>query len=193
MEIITDKWREVPDFEGLYEVSIDGNIRSLDRWINNNGTATEFRKGRIMKPYINNYRNNYQQIILRKDNKNHCLKIHQIVARAFPEICGEWFDGCEIDHIDGNTQNNNAFNLKVTDKSGNMNNPLTIKKLRHYWAENGSGVTQYTKEGEFVAEYTNACEAARITGIRRANISAVCNHKYRCKTAGGFKWEFTVH
>ena len=39
--------------------------------------------------------------------------VHREIAKAFPEICGEWFDGCEIHHKDGNSLNNEASNLIV--------------------------------------------------------------------------------
>lgn len=50
---------------------------------------------------------------LRFNNKRKDMPIHILVAKAFPEICGEWFDGCEVHHKDENPENNNAYNLEV--------------------------------------------------------------------------------
>lgn len=45
--------------------------------------------------------------------KHNGRTVHRLVARAFPEICGEWFDGCQVHHLDKNPLNNRADNLKV--------------------------------------------------------------------------------
>lgn len=102
--------------------------------VNENSEIRNIKTGRILKSYANWKRRGYRQVqLLGKDGKSHSKKIYRLAAKAFPEICGEWFDGCEVDHIDGNIQNNNVHNLRVTDKSGNMMNPLTREKLRKKW------------------------------------------------------------
>lgn len=181
-------WREIPEFEGLYEININGDIRSLDRWIDNNGTATEFRKGGIMKPYINTYRNNYSQIVLRKNNKNHYFKIHQLVAKAFPEICGEWFEGCEVDHIDGNPENNSAYNLRVTDKLGNMANEISRERMREHHHKNKK--CQMLKDDVVIAVFRSTSEAHRQTGISRNKISDMCNNNYHRVSKDEYTWKF---
>lgn len=127
-----EEYRKVIEWENWYEVSDEGNVKSLDRWVINNGTP-EFRKGKVLKIHVNKYRSNYCDVLFCVNNIKKRIKVHQLVARAFPEICGEWFDGCEIDHLDGNPLNNKATNLRVTDKKGNMNNPLTRKNCSEAW------------------------------------------------------------
>lgn len=73
------------------------------------------------------------------DKKNYCrisirnskeALVHRIVARAFPEICGEWFDGCDVEHINCITTDNRAENLRVCTHKENMNNPITKENCR---------------------------------------------------------------
>lgn len=58
-------------------------------------------------------RGRYPFYRIRTNNKRKDVYIHILVAKAFPEICGEWFEGCEVHHKDENPDNFNAFNLEV--------------------------------------------------------------------------------
>lgn len=123
--------------EGMnyHYVSDDGNVKSADRVVMTNGGWTQTYYGKVLKPYRNKRRNNYEEVMISEDGSTKHYKIHQLVARAFPEICGEWFDGCEIDHINGITTDNRAINLRVTDKKGNMNNPITKERCSNAWTD----------------------------------------------------------
>lgn len=55
--------------------------------------------------------------------------MHRLVAKAFPEICGEWFEGCVVDHINTVKDDNRAVNLKVCTQKENCNNELTRKNI----------------------------------------------------------------
>lgn len=91
-------WRPVFEYEKLYEVSNYGRIKN---------SVT----GKILKPIERP--NGYYQVSLCKDGKPKSHKVHRTVARAFPEICGEWFEGCDVNHKDENKKNNCALNLEV--------------------------------------------------------------------------------
>lgn len=119
-------------YDKVYEVSDEGNVKSLGRYVDNNGTLVWF-EGRIMKGYTNKYRRNERRVFLCYEGVKKSFKIHHLVAWAFPEICGEWFEGAEVDHINGNPQDNRALNLRVTDRKGNMANPNTREKMRNGW------------------------------------------------------------
>lgn len=99
-----------------YMVSVDGVVTNTDTGIE-------------LKWQINRHRRDETTVCLCKDGKVSRVKISHLVAKAFPEICGEWFDGCEVDHVDTNRLNNNAYNLRVTDRTGNMGNPLTRRHV----------------------------------------------------------------
>lgn len=115
--------------EGLsmYRISDDGTIRSVERVIKCKHWTQVFH-GKILKWRVNKFRNNETSVyVTYDDGRQRSIKVSHLVAQAFPEICGEWFDGCDVDHIDTNRLNNNATNLRVTDRKGNMENPLTRK------------------------------------------------------------------
>ena len=162
--IIMEIWKDIKGYEGLYQVSNIGRVKSMNRIVNNNG-GTDYREERVLKQDID--RGGYIQTHLSKDGKVKTHKVHRLVAKAFPEICGEWFEGCEIDHIDGVENNNKATNLKICTKSENMRNPLTIIKISN---SKKKPVLQYTQNGEFVREWDSASTAANELSISRSTI-----------------------
>lgn len=117
----------------MYRISDSGSVRSIDRMVNceHNGKRwTQFCHGKTLVWRVNKHRNNETSVyVTYDDGTSRSMKVSHLVAMAFPEICGEWFDGCDVDHIDTNRMNNNAINLRVTDRKGNMGNPLTREHL----------------------------------------------------------------
>ena len=90
------------DYNGYYTVNDIGVVSSLDRV----DCAGRHLKGKVLKQIV--APNGYVQVALSINGKPRTARVHEIVARAFPEICGEWFDGCEVDHIDADKTNNKA-------------------------------------------------------------------------------------
>lgn len=133
-------WRDVVGYEGLYQVSNLGRVRSLDRIVSNNwGNGPRLIKGRIRKQSL---RCEYWFVGLTDLNhKCNSFYVARLVARAFPEICGEWFDGCQVDHISTDKNDNTAYNLRVCTASENMRNPITMEanrqKMIDYLNKNG--------------------------------------------------------
>ena len=112
----TNIYKDIIGCEGKYKASADGTIISLKR-----GYV------KVMKQYIGS--NGYMYFRRYLNGKASHMSVARAVASAFPEICGEWFDGCTIDHIDTNKLNNVATNLRVVSLKENINNPLTIDKM----------------------------------------------------------------
>lgn len=171
--------RDIEGYEGLYQISSDGVIKSLDRVVNNNG-GYDYRKGRVLKTAENR---GYLQVALCKNGKTKTHKVHQIVARAFPEICGEWFEGCEIDHIDGMRNNNKAINLKTCTKSENMRNPITTIKISEIKKK---PILQFTQDGEFIREWDCALTASKELHISRCSIL----NSLKGKNIRKYKWVY---
>ena len=100
-------WKAVPGYEGLYEVSNLGRVRSLDRWVNHHTAGKALRHGRILTPCRGN--EPYLSVMLSNAGESHSKRVHRIVAEAFiPNPNGL----SDVDHIDCNKLNNRVENLR---------------------------------------------------------------------------------
>lgn len=172
-------WKDIPGWEGLYEVSSLGRIKSIKKKI-------------ILKPFISN--RGYYRIRLHKDKKGKNHSLHRIVAQVFPEICGEWFEGCVINHKDCNTLNNMASNLEVCTAAYNNsyldhNQKISeSKKGKPIKPNRPKIVGQYTLDGKLIATYPSARQTGKQTKINYSHIIQCCNGNQ--KTCGGFIWKY---
>jgi len=169
-------WREIDDFSDYY-VSNYGRVKSL-----------KYGKERILAQSVE--RGGYLHTILSKNGKHHIKKIHQLVAFAFPEICGEWFEGAEVNHKDENPRNNNADNLEWCNHKYNNNyGGKTERMLKNREGKNKcKQVNQLNINGEIINKYSSAREAARALGLNHSYISMCC--RGLCKIAYGYKWNY---
>ena len=112
MDQSLEQWRPVVGYEGLYEVSDQGRVRSLPgiRW---NGLKNHVFKGKILKPQGTA---RYLHVVLSKDGKTKTYRIHALVASIFladcPGIRGRHRGQYHIDHINNNPRDNRASNLQ---------------------------------------------------------------------------------
>ena len=176
-------WKDVVGFEDSYEVSSFGRVRGKERVIyKNDGTHQTF-KSKILTPYSNNKRNGYCYVYLRVKGKKYPKFVHRLVAEAF---LPNTKDLPQINHKDENTTNNRLENLEWCDAK--YNNNYGSKSIKYKECAPKAPVSQYTKDGIFMADYPSQREAERKTGISCRNISSCCCGKAR--TAGGFIWKF---
>lgn len=99
-------WKDIQGYEGYYQVSSFGRVRSLNRMVERSDGTFQRVKGRVLKQTI---RNKYMRVILAKDNKINHQSVHRLVAKAFVE---NEDDKEYVHHIDGDKFNNNACNLQ---------------------------------------------------------------------------------
>ena len=110
-------WKAVTGYEGLYEVSSLGNVRSLDRVIRSKHNGTTLRKGRILTPFYEE-KKGYYQVALSKDGKEKKQRIHRLVAVAFLD---NPFNYTDINHKDEIKTNNKVDNLEWCTREYNNN------------------------------------------------------------------------
>jgi hypothetical protein len=110
-------WKAVTGYEGLYEVSSLGNVRSLDRVIRSKHNGTTLRKGRILTPFYEE-KKGYYQVALSKDGKEKKQRIHRLVATAFLD---NPFNYTDINHKDEIKTNNKVDNLEWCTRKYNNN------------------------------------------------------------------------
>lgn len=182
-------WKDIEGYEGYYQVSDSGEIKSLERWIERKDGKANHILEKIVKTSIIN--TGYEKVMLHKDGKVKNFLLQHIVAKAFPEICGEWFDGCEIDHINGIRTDNRAVNLKTVTHSDNMSNQITKERMTSHKnnPKKSKVVEQYTKDGHFIKTYPSTVEAYRQTGIAYQSIQAVCKGR-KNGFPGGYLWKY---
>lgn len=184
-------WRAVVGYEGYYEVSNWGRVRSLPRM-----TARGMMGGQILKPVKN--KDGYLQVNLYKDGKRQNLKVHRLVGMAFPDMVdwtekakGKTFDELEINHKSQNREINHVDNLGWMTREEN-NNYGTHNESVAKANTNGKmskPVAQKTKDGVLIKIWPSVHEVTRQTGWCFKNISACCLGKK--KTAYGFLWSYT--
>lgn len=111
-----EKWNQIKGYEGIYEVSTFGNVRSIDREVlAHNCKRVLYLKGKQLKPAIN--KDGYKRVGLCKNRKNKSFSIHRLVATTFlnkPEYKSE------VNHKDGNKLNNKVDNLEWITHSENV-------------------------------------------------------------------------
>lgn len=97
--------------------------------ISNTCKCLSIRTGKILKDRID--KKGYNNVCLFNGVDRIYAKMSRVVAFAFPEICGEYFEGAEIDHINGIRKDNRPENLKWVTHKENVNNPLTLERFKH--------------------------------------------------------------
>lgn len=187
-------WKDIENYEGLYQVSDLGRVRSLDRmsW---NGKCYWLQKGRILKQQIN--RTGYMSVGLCKNCEMKRVEVHRIVAYAFiknPDNLPV------VNHKNEIKTDNRSSNLEwVTHKqnleySGNTEKMLNASHKQKCYLKASEAkkkpVIQLTKNGDFVAEYESAADAERKTGIKKQCICKCCLNRYGNKSAGQYIWKY---
>ncbi len=174
-------WRDIAGYEGLYQVSSLGRIKSLRRYKQNHGKL-QLIKEQIKSCRIDN--NGYLVLDLYRNNKPKTIRVHRLVAGAF-------VDNLEnkktVNHIDGDKTNNCVENLEwATSKEqtvhvydNELKSKQGIKRTINAMTKATSKPVKCLNTGRI---YTSVVEAAREMNISSSFISRCCRGK--CKSAG---------
>ena len=123
-------WKEIKGYEGYYEVSNLGNVRSLDRYVCRSDGVMQLRKGRIKAQTPSP--DGYMTVSLNKDGINRKERVHRLVAEEFVD---GFFEGSVIDHLDGDRTNNRFDNLEWVTQTENVKRSIAIGSHVSCWAD----------------------------------------------------------
>jgi hypothetical protein len=116
-----ENWKDIPGYEGIYQVSDQGNVRSLDRCLVRSTGVTFTLKGVQLKPSVVATRGFYRQVILCVDGVPKARRVSGLVAGAFIGLRPKDYDVC---HNDGDPQNDCLSNLRYGTRKENMTDTL---------------------------------------------------------------------
>lgn len=174
-----EKWKPIDGFEGFYEVSDKGRVRSVSRTIRQSNGTERTKKSHVLAQTAH-YRNGYLSVMLSKEGCKKRVSVHRLVASAFVPNDKHL---PEVNHKDETKTNNSAENLEWCDRRYNN----TYGTVRDRIAKTqGCAVAQMDRNGNVIATFHSQGAAARATGAAQSGISACLLGKD--KTSGGFLW-----
>lgn len=177
-------WKPIEGYEGLYEVSTLGRVRSLGR-VAKNGT--------YFPPIILKLKPNqrgYVQIRLHNDGEFKRMLVHRLVAEAFipnPDNLPV------VNHKDRNPSNNNVSNLEWCTQSHNVRWDGAVERradTQRNRSDISKPINQYTLNGDFIKTWPSLKEINRELGADCSGISACCIKKPNHLSYYGFQWRF---
>lgn len=179
-------WKDIPEYEGLYQISNLGKVKSLDKYVFHN-TGYRLKKEHLLTVKVTK---KYGHVLLYKNGKSKNKRIHRLVGLCFID---NPFNKQQINHKDGNTLNNNHKNLEWVTASENIKHSYdTLGRKTHmegkkgYENPNSHEAIQLDLKGNEIKRYGSIAVASEVTGINQSGICQCCNDK--AKTAGGYLW-----
>ena len=151
-----EEWRPIEGYEGLYEVSSYGRVRSLDRYVKN-GCSYRLHKGKVLSLLKGEY--GYLQVNLHCNGKMYKKYVHRLVAETFlpnPDNLPE------VNHKDEDKSNNRVDNLEWCNRKYNLSYGTRLERYRNTMLENGywTGLSKdeyikkyYEKNKESIKKY----------------------------------------
>lgn len=177
-------WKDIKGYEGLYQVSNLGRVKSLEHWSNSDNYKKMYT-GKILTGILVKT-NGYLKVTLSKNGKTNQLQIHRLVAEAFIPNVNNY---PVVNHKDENKLNNCINNLEwCTYKHNNNYGNRSEKYSKTRKMNKTKNVYQYDLEGNLINIFKNIKEAKKNLNIFNDSISRCCRKIQ--KTAGGFKWEY---
>ena len=185
-------WKDIEDYEGYYQISNLGRIKSLERTIEHAKCGIKKVKERIMSNTTMN--NGYEEVILSKYGKKQIMLVHRLVASTFI-INTE--NKSQVNHINGIKTDNRVENLEWVSATENTTHSYRIglqkPKTNMRWKfgkdnPTSKSVVQYSLNMIFIKEYYAVSDAHRETKIPVSDI-AKCARGIR-KIASGYIWKY---
>ncbi len=183
--IMDEIWKDVNGYEGLYQVSNYGRIKSI-KYTNHKG-----KKPIILKQSKSN--SGYYHVQIYKNRISSTRTVHSLVAKAFipNPLCKS-----EINHIDGDKANNTVSNLEWVTRSENIRHSFNIGTHvppmtgRHDLNKRPRPIAQYDKNGNFIRAWKSISEASKSIDGKNHSTGIYCCATGRHKSANGYMWRY---
>ena len=185
MKNIKEVWKDIKRYEGYYQISNKGNVRSVEREVIYSNGRHYIYPSKIIKTFQD--KKGYILVTLSKSNKLKTMKVHRLVAEAFIE---NLYNLPQVNHKDEDKTNNKVENLEWCDSKYNNNYGTKIKRFIKKNRNNklSKPVYQYDLHGNLIKEWPSSHECGR-NGFDASSVSLCCNGKL--KTHKGYIWSFS--
>ena len=146
-----EEWRDIPDWEGYYQVSSHGRVKSLSRYVRHYRGGERLLKEKVLKGGYN-IRKTIHFVGLRRFGKPKNFTTHVLVAMAFLNFIPNGMQDYVVDHKDNNTLNNHKNNLQIITQRENS----TKDQFRHNRTSKYTGVHwhKWTKRWRAVIRFS---------------------------------------
>lgn len=166
-------WKDIKGYEGLYQVSNYGNVKSLNY------------KGHKSEHLLSKLPGEYKRVTLYKNKCKKTITIHRLVAQAFIPNPNNY---PQVNHKDENKYNNCVNNLEWCTHKQNMN--YGTKQDRESQIKTKYHVLQYDLQGNLIKKWFNLREIILNTNYKKITIMYCCRGKL--KTAYGYVWKYEL-
>lgn len=174
-EIFMEKWKDIVGYEGMYQVSDNGSVRSIDRIING-----KIAHGKILATWFD--RKGYEVVGLWKDGVRKNQRVHRLVAEAFLPNPKRF---CEVNHKNESKSENAVSNLEWCDRLYNVHFGTGIARMAEYKKR---PILQLSKNGEVLKRWDSISAASAELEVDDSCISKAAKGKARY--IKGFIWKY---
>ena len=178
-------WRDIKGYKGLYQVSSNGRVKSLER-VDSLGRRV---KEKILSPGKSG--KGYLFVYLCKEGKPKKYQVHRLVLSAFSPVAD--MDKLQVNHINEKKDDNRLENLEWITHKDNQNhgtrNARIAEKLRGKFNTKCSiPIVQLSLDGKYIRSYKSSHDAQRLGGFDNSAIIACC--KGKSKTHKEYRWQY---
>lgn len=173
-------WKDIAGYEGMYQISNYGNVRSLDRITYNKNGSKINRVGKPKAKTIDNL--GYYHVRLSKDSKTDTFRIHRLVAEAFIENPNGYK---YINHKNEDKLDNSVDNLEWCSAKYNLEYSNNTRKAAN---SNKKPILQYSLDSQLIKEWSSMKEIEIHLGFLHGNIGKCCRGE--SKQSYGYIWRY---
>lgn len=186
IEYLNEVWKDIKGYEGLYQVSNFGRVKSVVKILPHYKGGTRITKERILSIYINNY--GYYQVGLKVNACEKMFLVHRLVAEAFIPNPNNY--PC-VNHKSEVKTDNRVENLEWCDYQYNSNygtRNQRISLIKREYHPKAKAIKQFDLDENLIREWKSINEVKRENNYDTSAISRCCKGKY--KTAYGYVWKY---